>query len=198
MQAPSYDSETGLYYYRARYYDPGTGRFVSQDPISFAGRDANLYRYVGNAPTTKKDPTGKWSWAACGGGVVTGGTVGTVIGGPIGGAIGAGLGCLAGGLLGRDDFDASENFSVGLLVGVPAGVVGGGSVQLYLWCRSLYIAGGAAAATQQDRIQALEQEIARHQWLGEWFNDHGFRYEAQEEAAMAAYLARQLSELRGQ
>jgi len=41
-----YDIETGLYYYRSRYYDPQTGRFISKDPIGFAGGDANLYNYV--------------------------------------------------------------------------------------------------------------------------------------------------------
>jgi len=35
--AREYDSETGLYYYRARYYDPKAGRFITRDPISFAG-----------------------------------------------------------------------------------------------------------------------------------------------------------------
>jgi RHS repeat-associated protein len=55
-----YDSETGLYYYRARYYDPSTGRFLSQDPIRFAGGDSNLYRYVGNAPTIYTDPLALW------------------------------------------------------------------------------------------------------------------------------------------
>src|SRR5512146_2032922 len=30
------DSETGLYYYRARYYKPATGRFLSEDPVKFA------------------------------------------------------------------------------------------------------------------------------------------------------------------
>ena len=30
-------TETGLYYYRARYYDPGAGRFLSEDPIEFSG-----------------------------------------------------------------------------------------------------------------------------------------------------------------
>jgi len=53
-----FDAETGLYYYRARYYDPATGRFISQDPIGFDAGDANLYRYVGNAPTNATDPTG--------------------------------------------------------------------------------------------------------------------------------------------
>jgi RHS repeat-associated protein len=43
-----WDKETGLYYYRARYYDPMEGRFISKDPISFAGGDVNLYGYVRN------------------------------------------------------------------------------------------------------------------------------------------------------
>jgi RHS repeat-associated protein len=53
-----YDKETGLYYYRARYYDPSLGRFISQDPIGFGGQDANLYRYVGNNPVNATDPSG--------------------------------------------------------------------------------------------------------------------------------------------
>ncbi len=53
-----WDSEIGLYYYRARYYDPTTGRFVSKDPAQFAGGDPNLYRYVDNQPATGTDPTG--------------------------------------------------------------------------------------------------------------------------------------------
>lgn len=52
------DAEMGLYYYRSRYYNPATGRFLSEDPISFAGADANLYRYVGNSPTNYLDPYG--------------------------------------------------------------------------------------------------------------------------------------------
>ncbi len=47
-----------LYYYRARYYDPAAERFVSEDPIGFAGRDFNLYRYVGNSPVMFLDPLG--------------------------------------------------------------------------------------------------------------------------------------------
>lgn len=53
-----FDLETGLYYYRARYYDPSVGRFITQDPISFAGGDANLYRYVSNQPVIATDPSG--------------------------------------------------------------------------------------------------------------------------------------------
>jgi RHS repeat-associated protein len=53
-----FDAETNLYYYRARYYDTVTGRFLSEDPIGFEG-GFNLYRYVKNQPTRYVDPTGK-------------------------------------------------------------------------------------------------------------------------------------------
>jgi len=53
-----FDLITGLYYYRARWYDPSLGRFLSQDPIGFRGGDANLYRYTFNGPTNATDPTG--------------------------------------------------------------------------------------------------------------------------------------------
>ena len=53
-----YDAATGLYFNRARYYDPQTGRFLSQDQSGFRAGDANLYRYAGNGPTNATDPTG--------------------------------------------------------------------------------------------------------------------------------------------
>jgi len=56
-----WDPETGLHYYRARYYDSRIGRFLSEDPIGFGG-GANFYAYVGNAPATAVDPMGlQWS-----------------------------------------------------------------------------------------------------------------------------------------
>ena len=48
----------GMYHYRARFYDPQLGRFISQDPLSFAAGDSNLYRYVGNDPLNAIDPYG--------------------------------------------------------------------------------------------------------------------------------------------
>jgi RHS repeat-associated protein len=53
-----FDAETGLYFYRSRYYDPVVGRFIGEDLIGFAGGDANLYRYVGNSPVNFVDPFG--------------------------------------------------------------------------------------------------------------------------------------------
>lgn len=47
-----------LYYYRARYYDPTLGRFITPDPIGFMGGDMNLHRYVGNDPVNFVDWSG--------------------------------------------------------------------------------------------------------------------------------------------
>ncbi len=52
-----YDPETGLRFYRARYYDPSIGRFLSEDPIQFNG-GVDFYVYVGNHAPTLLDPTG--------------------------------------------------------------------------------------------------------------------------------------------
>ncbi|MDQ7247293.1 RHS repeat-associated core domain-containing protein [Dongia sedimenti] len=48
---------TGLYYYRARYYNPSWGRFINEDPIGLSG-GINLYAYVGGNPIGWTDPLG--------------------------------------------------------------------------------------------------------------------------------------------
>jgi RHS repeat-associated protein len=53
-----WDGEIGLYFYRARYYDPLVGRFIGEDPIGFGAGDINLYRYVGNQPINFIDSFG--------------------------------------------------------------------------------------------------------------------------------------------
>lgn len=52
-----WDQEIGTYYYRARYYDPNTGRFLSEDPIQFRG-GSNFYEYAYNSPIRFIDPSG--------------------------------------------------------------------------------------------------------------------------------------------
>ncbi len=54
----AWDADAELYYYRARWYDPVAGRFVSEDPIGFAGGDANLFGMVGNSTPNGADPSG--------------------------------------------------------------------------------------------------------------------------------------------
>jgi len=52
------DQATGLYYDNARFYDSGTGTFISQDPLGFGGGTTDLYDYVCNDPTNLIDPSG--------------------------------------------------------------------------------------------------------------------------------------------
>lgn len=49
--------QTGFYYYRARYYDPKIGRFISEDPLGYV-EGPNLYEYVHNNPVNYTDPEG--------------------------------------------------------------------------------------------------------------------------------------------
>jgi RHS repeat-associated protein len=53
----SFEPKSGLYFYRARYYDPGIGRFITPDPIGY-GEGANLYLFVQNNPVNWVDPSG--------------------------------------------------------------------------------------------------------------------------------------------
>jgi RHS repeat-associated protein len=71
-----YDSDLGLYYLRARYYNPNTGRFLSEDPIGFRA-GPNFYAYTYDDPTDYRDPLGKDP------------VIGAIAGGIMGGAYGA-------------------------------------------------------------------------------------------------------------
>lgn len=62
-------------YYRARYYDPQSGRFLSEDPIHFRA-GVNFYPYVYDNPVKFRDPSGK---------EVAGAVIGAVLGGIYGG-----------------------------------------------------------------------------------------------------------------
>jgi RHS repeat-associated protein len=56
--------EIGLYDLRNRFYSPDIGRFVQPDPIGFGGDATNLYRYTGNNPVTRSDPSGETVYIA--------------------------------------------------------------------------------------------------------------------------------------
>ena len=68
-----YDTETGLYFLKTRYYDPEVGRFITIDDLSYLDPDTinglNLYAYCGNNPVMAVDPNGaSWSsfWSSVG------------------------------------------------------------------------------------------------------------------------------------
>jgi RHS repeat-associated protein len=72
-----WDSETSLYNYRARLYDPALGRFLSADNVVHAGSAVgyNRYAYANNNPTRCADPTGHVP------AMIVGAVIGAVIGG---------------------------------------------------------------------------------------------------------------------
>ena len=141
-----YDTDTGLYYLKTRYYDPEVGRFLNMDSVDYADPETlgglNLYSYCNNNPVMYSDPDGHSIILACliigaivgatAGGVIayteassrgiTGAElvgwvfIGVVAGGVIGGAVGAGLGALAAPLIGGAG--ASMAFASGEAVAV--------------------------------------------------------------------------------
>ena len=114
--AREFDSESGLYYYRARYYDQSTGRFLTEDPVQFQS-DKNFYRYVRNRPTLLRDPTGRW---AGGGGLNVAGVIGA-----LGAAAAAEGSCLV-------VHDNQGNWGLLCCLGLGAGVAEGADVGVTL------------------------------------------------------------------
>jgi RHS repeat-associated protein len=125
-----YDAETGLYFYRARYYGPQQGRFLQRDPLSYL-MGMHLYHYVKENPVTRCDAWGLygWSqyWSDFAGGI---GAVADFVGeqviprvenAAIGAVAGAGSGAATG---------ATAGAAVGLIGGPAAGVTvpGGAAV----------------------------------------------------------------------
>jgi RHS repeat-associated protein len=118
------DGATGLYYYRARYYSPTIGRFISEDPIGLAG-GTNFYAYVGGNPISYRDPDGEDPLLAVIGagagllyglanGVIAGDSRNELIADAIAGAAGGGLIGLTDGLslLGGIGFGAVTNAGI--------------------------------------------------------------------------------------
>lgn len=56
-----WDADSQLYYARARWYEPVSGRFLSEDPLGFEAGDNNISRYSGNDPINYVDRNGLFS-----------------------------------------------------------------------------------------------------------------------------------------
>lgn len=78
FQGREYSWTTGLYYFRARWYDPVTGRWLSNDPIGLAG-GLNQYVFVGNNPVNFVDPLGETNRKFMPGGIVNNWTNSVVV-----------------------------------------------------------------------------------------------------------------------
>jgi len=131
-----FDSETGYYYNRARYYDPGIGRFLQKDPmpgqLALPITLVNAYAYTGNNPWNFSDPTGGSFWSFLGGlisgiaiaiaSAFTGGLAAAAAIGALGGATGLGaagavaVGAIAGAIAGA---------ATGIVVGGISNVIQG-------------------------------------------------------------------------
>ncbi len=111
------EDDSGLYYYRARYYHPRLQRFIAEDPMGFGGGDANYYAYVGNSPLILIDPLGL-EWQFTGGvNLLIGGSPWLFPGVFLGG--GANLGITSSGQL-IAQFQATGSAGIGLYAGVGA------------------------------------------------------------------------------
>ncbi len=134
-----YDTETDLYYLEARYYDPETGRFISQDSIDFLVPDhltgLNLYAYCNNNPIMYTDPSGCFAITTA---IIIGAIVGAVVGGTIGGVVtynsAKKSGATGGELLGKT------------ILGVLGGAVIGGAIGAAIGYGVGYLAGGTYAS----------------------------------------------------
>lgn len=119
-----YDQESGLYYNRARYYDPRIGRFLQKDPdpgVLNASMTLNPYIYATNIPTMITDPSGRWIFV-----------VGIIASALIGGYISdrQGNGFLTGAVLGAATFAGGWYAGAALagymgMTGASAALVGG-------------------------------------------------------------------------
>ncbi len=133
-----YDHQTGLVRFGARDYDAEIGRWLSKDPILFAGGDTNLYGYVLNDPVNLIDPEGTvplavWPvWTGVVGGVVGIGSgvynssscsaAGVAIDAVLGGVIGFAGGFLAG--------VGGAQTVIGKIGAVVGGTIAGGGAAL--------------------------------------------------------------------
>lgn len=112
-----FDEETGLFYYRARYYDSHNGRFLQEDPdpgnISIPQTVINSYSYVGNEPISRVDPTGQSFLGKLG---VIG--LGLLLGGPFGALVAINL---------SSEFTSGEKMLANTIAIVAVAIVTGGA-----------------------------------------------------------------------
>ena len=149
-----YDTDTGLYYLKTRYYDPEVGRFLNMDAVDYADPltlgGLNLYAYCNNNPVMYVDPTGHEfiSLLLIIAGIVGGGVVNGLIAGANaaeGESFGSAfLGGFVNGVI--SGIGLAAGLAVASLVGMPA-IIAGGSIAV-----SLGFAGGTLGSVTTQAI----------------------------------------------
>jgi RHS repeat-associated protein len=153
------DAESGMYYLRARYYDPSTGQFISRDPLVSTTRQA--YAYVADNPLNGADPTGLDFW-----GDVQNAVIGTAkhLPQPLQQAIGAGA---AGAAQWVDQEHAGAAWigqnGGNIATACSVAAVGGGEALAPILGGCAAVAGAAAAAYEYSSGKPLEAA-----WDGTW------------------------------
>jgi RHS repeat-associated protein len=167
---------TGLQYLRARYYDTGTGSFLSRDPLSSGpGWSGHPFGYAGAAPANFSDPSGldKCSWKdpwECAK------NAGTAVGGAVGGTASAATDYL------QDATDALVDFAVGKakdpLVQLTIAQAAAGFAAA-LACPAAVASGGAAAPACAGAIALFGYTIWAKQEIIKRRREEGIYNEAQ-------------------
>ena len=166
-----YDIETELYYLEARYYDPDTGRFISQDEIDFIVPNhltgLNLFAYCSDNPIMYTDPSGNFFLTALIAGAITGVVIGATVGGVVAyndakasgatglelfgktflGALGGGvIGAAAGAVVGAGAWLAASAITAGIgAIGAGISALSGGATTMALATGGTVVSNGAIA-----------------------------------------------------
>ena len=160
-------------YYRARYYDPRTGRFVNEDPNRLVG-GINLYRYVRNNPVNFIDPLGLAPNLSCvckiAAGALAGGAVGATAGKWIGGVGGGFFGAI-GGAGGGTLVEPGGGTIVGGLAGGAEGAAAGSRIGTGVGAAAGALIGALLAehACKDNQQKCKEQWISDIAWCDEMF-----------------------------
>lgn len=137
----------GLYYYRARYYSAGMGRFISEDPIGFAGGQNNFYAYAGSSPIMFRDPQGR--------------ELGLAV---IGSLIGGGWGAVNGYISGDRGWQLTADIAAGAGTGALAGLTNGASLIELAATRAVIGAGIESTRQIINGLMSPCHEVDIHGW----------------------------------
>ncbi len=133
FQGQYYDRETGLHYNVHRYYDPGTGRYTTSDPLGLAG-GLNAYLYANASPTLFNDPYGLWAGVDDAVAIIGGALVGLAVQGAID--------------LVNGEFSGWEQYAGAAVGGAVAG-------EVFLYTGNPWLAGGAGGLAGNLTTQGL-------------------------------------------